>query len=1454
MALTGASSSLAAGCCGAASAPAGEREGGSASSSGPSRQAAEERLGRWLLRAESMFERMDQAMREMAEMQRDAKEQMLGLMEGQSVILKKLDKPSSGYKTVSFGADRSAHLVVENKGCKDDVDLHPSQSEFDVTKSQPIQSDEAIVEDIMRSTTCASMGMDSVSQEQMFRRSSVVEDVKTDPAVAFLKIELHVCWLHAKPVPPATVATLFDVFKTSVHRDKVCRSNSELGYDGKESWSLADSVTLRVRHHSNRNRWAKHLQRFVMAPSSRGYVSWSLLEGSLLAYEVLAVPVSVMDPPETLFSDAVRYTALVFWSADIPLSLFKGYITQLGDVETRFGKTALEYVRSSLVLDVVLLAIEYMNFVLWRLEAGEELPRASRFVRVMRFSRMLKVWKMRRLLRTALAQVSSPSTLNVIYNSGQLVLIFVMCHVSACIWYVLGERAERFSIGDEDPREFRWGGAVEGAEFAYRYTTCLQWSLSQLGYGGIDVYATNVGERIYASVFTAVCMVSLIKWTAHLITGNIKLQRLQEAGLAKDERLAEYMKDRRVSWNLRNRIWKHLKRKQQAEHGLHTYEHEVHHLRDLPRTVAVELRSEVFIPPLTAHPFFGVYGASKADKYPMYRLLDSTALQGFPKDKDDVLFSPGDKADHMYFCLHGCLNYLWKGTAVEVSPKDWLAEAALWLNWDYVGQTISNGKSDLVSLEAAQFQEFTMSTLPEAQRYAKVFYNFAYHNKQNMNDRFPEPEHVGEMAQGIFQPETTFSLSACRPVENGTCDAWKPTPLDWKATWASCWSPPCLLSSSAMVLAMSADMKHDAILMFQTLFAQSLRQQKFQWSSNEEIYDFDQKVLFLKRLVLCIAVCRLSFTDENNGTALRPWPFPLASSLCHGCRVLFHLSDVSYQELLNLLLSGDGPSVSWDGQGVPTPFYARKAASHRVVMKRSTLQLREVKVEGISALGRGHLGMDIPVGGLGNPTPLLQEEGLYVGPAGVPYRADAHGPVYNTQHQNGHLYVRCEDFGSSDVCRVGPKPGGGGPFGDMTQEELASLMERSGTLCFDGLSLAPAQGWSPVPNIYSVGSLVDTLRRLGLPDSASDADRMQQLFHLMSKSHELVLESTADGRLRCRGVLLHIAIEAHLDGCDKLLVHSTTEAVENSRAGDPSQKLTPGDLIRDERVVTVLLRHDQLWSSSLGWFCREVLKLSEASVEHLLLRCSETAALYKCGPSPSACFNHLYACEGGIPLEYETLHLTVRIDNDGPDVRRHHFEPILRRRLRRAQKVNDLSGFRACKGVGSITHEWKWLKRSDAALTGASHLQPEAKSIKLDLSHSRLRASSLLIGIESSAPFKDDFFGGAHLLDAKSKALSAFGKRKWRDYRMPNQATPADYGGMHVTVTRTRLETLRALCDSVTLSRPSQPFAAGETFNAETNLFQSLLQSSDEECVSILREYVQAEDAPVDKDIKTIQV
>merc|ERR1740122_386688 len=124
---------------------------------------------------------MDQAMREMAEMQRDAKEQMLGLMEGQSVILKKLDKPSSGYKTVSFGADRSAHLVVENKGCKDDVDLHPSQSEFDATKSQSIQSDEAIVEDIMRSTTCASMGMDSVSQEQMFRRSSVVEDVKTDP-------------------------------------------------------------------------------------------------------------------------------------------------------------------------------------------------------------------------------------------------------------------------------------------------------------------------------------------------------------------------------------------------------------------------------------------------------------------------------------------------------------------------------------------------------------------------------------------------------------------------------------------------------------------------------------------------------------------------------------------------------------------------------------------------------------------------------------------------------------------------------------------------------------------------------------------------------------------------------------------------------------------------------------------------------------------------------------------------------------------------------------------------------------------------------------------------------------------------------------------------------------------------------------------------------------------------
>merc|ERR1719382_1012943 len=103
---------------------------------------------------------------------------------------------------------------------------------------------------------------------------------------------------------------------------------------------------------------------------------------------------------------------------------------------------------------------------------------------------------------------------------------------------------------------------------------------------------------------------------------------------------------------------------------------------------------------------------------------------------------------------------------------------------------------------------------------------------------------------------------------------------------------------------MTTDMKHDAIMLYQTLFSQAANEHlhKNSWISLDEQQHHDMRILFLKRLALCLATCRVSYTTENNGVRLMPWNFPLASVFCHGSRLMLRLVGVHWKELVNFLI------------------------------------------------------------------------------------------------------------------------------------------------------------------------------------------------------------------------------------------------------------------------------------------------------------------------------------------------------------------------------------------------------------------------------------------------------------------------------------------------------------------------------------------------------------------------
>jgi hypothetical protein len=157
----------------------------------------------------------------------------------------------------------------------------------------------------------------------------------------------------------------------------------------------------------------------------------------------------------------------------------------------------------------------------------------------------------------------------------------------------------------------------------------------------------------------------------------------------------------------------------------------------------------------------------------------------------------------------------------------------------------------------------------------------------------------------ILEALQVFDVKRCRPavIKALAHDEWRPgTTRQWKSVWKSSFKPSDLQNPTALMTTMTSDMKHDIILMYQTLFSQSAKWSPKRLELPEQAADdYNRRVLLLKRLFLCFAVCKLTYCIEENGAATHAWPFPLASALCHGSRILIRLDGITYHEFTNFL-------------------------------------------------------------------------------------------------------------------------------------------------------------------------------------------------------------------------------------------------------------------------------------------------------------------------------------------------------------------------------------------------------------------------------------------------------------------------------------------------------------------------------------------------------------------------
>lgn len=485
----------------------------------------------------------------------------------------------------------------------------------------------------------------------------------------------------------------------------------------------------------------------IVHPTARRRLAWDLLGMTLLSYDMVVVPLQAFNPDGNDFTDALSWTSLTFWTLDVPFSFFTGY--QAGEfVEMNLMKIARHYFRTWFLFDICVLVVDWVTTV-----ANEVGTSATSLVRLLKGLRFVRVLRLLRLLKAGvifhefLEHYASDMVLILADIAKLIVFVLFSNHVIACVWY---------TIGVLDGFDRTWVKAnrmeQEGRDIYYRYFTSLHWSMTQFTPASMEVVPANTLERVYTVLVLFLAMITFSSVVSSITNAASQLRNLNKHRLEEYAALRRYLSENKVSAELASTIWAYIHSAWDKSQRRY-HESDVLILSLLPRSLRSELQNQVYTPILSVHPFFGRMSVF----YPiLMQKLYRHGLQEVSLATGQELFSPGERGDTMFFAISGLMTYqhavedhdlsvirgitrTWTmdrasgKTAKDLSSRpgvltveesDWVAEPAMWTEWQYVGRLSSRRRSELLALKCNKFQRIALdggAHFPEAAEYAKLW-------------------------------------------------------------------------------------------------------------------------------------------------------------------------------------------------------------------------------------------------------------------------------------------------------------------------------------------------------------------------------------------------------------------------------------------------------------------------------------------------------------------------------------------------------------------------------------------------------------------------------------------------------------------------------------------------------------------------------------------------------------
>lgn len=441
------------------------------------------------------------------------------------------------------------------------------------------------------------------------------------------------------------------------------------------------------------------LRNIVVHPYSPYKSAWDIGSLILVLYDMIMIPMSFFDLPESTPLTFMSWTTRIYWTIDMPLSFVSGYVTADGTIELRLKMICKRYSRGWLLLDVLVVGVDWLEIVL---SAAAEslgfarLGKASRIFRILRMIRLLRMARMAEVITLLTERLNSEKLVIVVDILKLMIIMIGAGHLLACMWYAIANSTDGHSWLVE--YEFKDKG------LDMRYVMSLRWAISQFAGGMDEVTPKNLSENIYAifvyltafwsgAVFLSILTSSMTQW---YIIGSQQSQQLTV--------LRRYLSQNGISKKLALRVQRNAQHAM-AEQQRAMPEAAVGLITKVSEPLKIELHFEMYAPNLAIHPFFHRY----IEECPhVMRKVCHSAMQMSTVSTGDIIFNVGEipAEPKMYIISRGKLDYKagFSGQVTPVVVGQWVSEPSLWVQWVHRGTLSAVEDCLLFSLLSDEFQ------------------------------------------------------------------------------------------------------------------------------------------------------------------------------------------------------------------------------------------------------------------------------------------------------------------------------------------------------------------------------------------------------------------------------------------------------------------------------------------------------------------------------------------------------------------------------------------------------------------------------------------------------------------------------------------------------------------------------------------------------------------------------